>query len=133
MLNISRLIGQERGRFLRFIATGVLNTAFGYAMFLCGLLSGLAPVPALAVATVICAFFNFVTVSRFVFGGQNMLKIPIFVLAYAMIFVLNGVILHILTMAGVKPWLSQIFALPLIVSVNFSLMRLWVFRRGLAE
>lgn len=133
MLRFLRPIGQERGRFLRFIATGALNTVFGYVMFLCGILNGLAPVTALAAATVICAVFNFLTVSRLVFGEQSMLKIPIFTVAYVIVFILNGVTLHILTMAGVRPWLAQIFALPPVVSVNFGLMRLWVFRRGLAE
>jgi len=118
----------EAWRIARFLLVGVLNTAFGYGLYLIGLWAGLAPVVALAAATVIGALFNYFSIGRLVFGVATMEKLPAFAVVYLVAYLFNAALLQALIVAHVAPWLAQILALPPVVAANYGLMRLWVFR-----
>lgn len=128
---LQRLVGSAQGegaRILRFLAVGTLNTAFGYSVYLLGLWLGLAPVAALAVATLTSAIFNYLSIGALVFRARSMVKIPAFTVAYTIIYVFNAVLLHALIAVHVIPWLAQFLVLPPVVAANYGLMRMWVFR-----
>jgi putative flippase GtrA len=110
---------------VRFLAVGVLNTAFGYVIFAAGILAGLPSGIALAIAMVIGVIFNFFTLGRLVFDSRDHTRLPRFVGVYALTYV---VLLGLWERAGVGPLLAQLACLPVTVSLTFVLMRFLVFR-----
>ena len=113
---------------VRFLAVGVLNTAFGYAIFAAGVLAGLPSGIALAIAMVIGVIFNFFTLGRLVFDSRDPTRLPRFVGVYALSYVVNLLLLRLWEGAGVGPLLAQLACLPVTVSLTFVLMRFLVFR-----
>ncbi|MFG1466446.1 GtrA family protein [Xanthobacter sp. DSM 24535] len=124
----SSLRSAEVRRFARFLAVGLLNTAFGYMVFAAGVLFGLGPELALLVATVTGVAFNFATTGRFVFANRDIRRLPRFALAYAAIYALNALALRGLIDAGVAPLYAQLVLLPIVVIVTFATMRTFVFQ-----
>lgn len=125
---LARSAAAEAPRIMRFLVVGILNTAFGYSLYLVGLWAGFAPTVALAFATFFGALFNYLSVGSLVFHSTGMVKLPAFAGAYIVIYSFNALLLHILMRAHVAPWLAQMLALPPVVAANYGLMRVWVFR-----
>lgn len=115
-------------QFLRFLAAGVVNTLFGYVMYLCGLLAGLAPELALLLATAIGAVFNYFTTARFVFAHHSMSRLPLFVAAYACIYGINAVAIRLLLNGGLPPAAAQALLVPAMAILSFVIFRTVVFR-----
>ena len=127
-------------RGLRFLATGLLNTAFGYAVYAALVADldhqtgrlvalGLGYLPALALATVIGVAFNYQSYGRLVFraGGGSRAFVR-FVLAYAATYGFNALLLHqAVQVAGVGPYLGQALCLPLTVALSWLLLSRWVY------
>lgn len=113
---------------VRFLAVGVLNTAFGYAIFAGGVLAGLSSGIALAIAMVIGVIFNFFTLGHLVFDSRDPTRLPRFVGVYMLTYVVNLAMLALWQKAGVGPLLAQIACLPVTVSLTFVLMRFLVFK-----
>lgn len=113
---------------VRFLAVGVLNTAFGYVIFAAGIFAGLVSGIALAIAMVIGVIFNFFTLGRLVFDSRDPSRLPRFVGVYALTYVVNLAMLALWQRIGVGPLLAQLACLPVTVSLTFVLMRFLVFR-----
>lgn len=113
---------------VRFLAVGVLNTAFGYVIFAAGILAGLSSGIALAIAMVIGVIFNFFTLGRLVFDSRDPTRLPRFVGVYVLTYMVNLGMLALWEKAGVGPLLAQLACLPVTVSLTFVLMRFLVFR-----
>lgn len=78
-----------QNQFLRFLAVGVLNTAFGYGLFAFFLAINLHYSLALALATVLGVLFNFKTFGSLVFKSHDNRKIFRFVLVYVVVYSIN--------------------------------------------
>ncbi len=118
----------RRVRFIRFLATGCLNTAFGYAVYLLGLTAHLVPEVALALATAVGAVFNYVTTARFVFGHRAASRLPVFIMTYALVYAVNAVLVRVSVGAGAGPALAQGMLTPVIAILSYVLFRTFVFR-----
>lgn len=94
-------------RFIRFLAVGVVNTGFGYAVYAALIFLGLAPQPALALAFAIGILWNYMTHARLVFGTAGLRKILPYAGAYAAIYAINAVALGRALRAGLSPLLAQ--------------------------
>jgi putative flippase GtrA len=112
---------------VRFVLTGVLNTIFGYSVYLALLFGGLPPVAALACATVIGAVFNYFTFARMVFFHRLMDRLPRFAGAYLIVFTANAIAMKILLGAGVAPALTQALLTPVAAAGSYFLFRTYVF------
>lgn len=119
--------GALRRQTLRFLLTGVLNTAVGYALYLVGLLAGLMPEIALAVATMLGAVFNYFSTGRIVFRYSAMDRLPRFVGAYALLYLFNAALLRGLIGVFAHPALIQAMLLPLMAAASFVVFRFFVF------
>ena len=111
--------------FLRFAAVGLLNTAFGYAVFAALVLAGVGGGPALIVATLAGVAFNFQTSRRLVFrsGGRSFR----FVVVYGAVLALNWAALRALVGLGLSELQGQaLLALP-VAALSFAGQRLFVF------
>lgn len=115
-------------QFLRFLAVGILNTAFGYGIFAMLVLARLEPGLALAVATATGAIFNYFTTGRLVFASAGLGRLPRFVAVYGLTFLINLWSLRSLTAAGLSPLPAQAIMLPVMVILTFVLNKFLVFR-----
>lgn len=115
--------------FVRFLAVGVLNTAFGYALFALLVWAGVWYPAAAAASTIGGIIFNFNTTGRLVFGNRDSSLFWRFVGVYAPTYALSvalmkaGLLLRVpvlLTAAGI--------ALPM-AGLTFLLQRSLVFGR----
>lgn len=117
----------ETARFVRFLATGGLNTAVGYLSYAALVLTGMPLWLAVAGSAVCSLAFNFYSYGGLVFGNTSPRIVPRFLLFYAAIYFLNYVLLYALTALGLGPLLAQALLVPLIAVLGFAGMRLFVF------
>ena len=121
----------EGRQFLRFLVVGVGNTLFGYVLFAAFFAMGLPSTVALLFATIAGVIFNFFTTGRLVFASRDRRLLPRFVLAYAVSFTANALLLKFLEAQGVSPLVAQALCLPPTVLLSFTLLRTFVFSRGI--
>jgi putative flippase GtrA len=117
----------EAWRVMRFLATGVLNTAFSYACFL-GLHWLGMPLPAaVALSTVMGVAFNFLSFGAFVFCPARSAAFTRFTLLYAAIAIVNYALLTSLLWLGVEVATGQAICLPALAAMSYVGMRFWVY------
>jgi putative flippase GtrA len=117
-------------RFSRFIAVGILNTAFGYAVFALLVVLGMNASVALFCAMTLGVLFNFLTTGRLVFNNRDALLLGRFVLSYGVCYLVNISLLQIARGIGVGPIPAQGLCLILIVPLSFVLQSMFVFKRA---
>jgi putative flippase GtrA len=94
-------------RFVKFLFVGVLNTAFGYAVYAVLILIGLAPQPSLAIASFIGVLWNFGIHKRLVFDTQGYRRLPHYILGYCFVYAINATALAVALRAGLHPLMAQ--------------------------
>jgi putative flippase GtrA len=115
--------------FLRFLAVGGLNTAFGYVCYAALVLLGAPLWLAVGGATLLGFAFNFFSYGGLVFGRTALALLPRFMVFYLGIYAINIVLLKILTKLDVGPLWAQALLLPLLATGGFVVMRRFVFGR----
>lgn len=116
---------QTRVQFLRFVAIGVLNTAFAYLVFAGLMLAGIGAAAALLASAAASIAFNFQTISRLVFRSSG--RIWRFVAIYAALLAIDWAALREFSAFGVPEiWAQAGLALPIAVA-SFVLQKLFVF------
>jgi putative flippase GtrA len=115
-------------QFARFLFVGVLNTGFGYGVFVLFVLLKLGPGIALFVATALGVLFNYMTTGRLVFAARGLARLPYFAVVYGLTFFLNLWSLRFLLSQGASPIQAQAILLPVMVVLNFALNKMFVFR-----
>jgi putative flippase GtrA len=101
-------------RFVKFLFVGVLNTAFGFAAYAILLWIGLPPQPALALSYVMGIIWNYGTHARIVFGAEGYRRLPLYALAYSVLYGLNAVALAAVLKTGLAPlWAQAVLVLPM--------------------
>ena len=117
-----------RSQLVRFLVIGFGNTVFSYAVYALGLFMGLPYWLASLVALVIGIAVGFVTQGRLVFRSSLDGRLPIFVAGWAALYVVNILVIRILTDFGVDAYLAGAIATLPTVALSFVLNRLVVFR-----
>jgi putative flippase GtrA len=118
----------EFARIARFIAVGLLNTLFGYAIYALFLFFSF-PLWLTLLVSIIAGFtFNFLTYGGLVFKDLSRQNLPRFLLFYLAFAVVNYTALKLLEASGVKPILGQAMLLPLLAAICYAGLRLFVFR-----
>jgi putative flippase GtrA len=118
-------------QFLRFLIVGVLNTAFGYGLFVAFLYLGVQYPVAMAVSYCFGILFNFKSTGSLVFKSRNNRLLFRFIACYVVVYVVNVVGVRALDVFGVAPYLgAAILLLPMAV-LSFILNRIFVFNSEL--
>lgn len=120
---------KDRTRLFKFLLIGGLNTAFGYSVFLIALWSGMNYVLAAGVATVLGILFNFKTTGRLVFESKDHRRIPLFVLVYFIVYIVNVLGLRIFLALGIPAWLGGFFLILPCAVLSYILNKNYVFHR----
>jgi putative flippase GtrA len=118
----------EIRKFARFLATGLLNTGFGYVAYAAFVLTGLPLWLAVSAATTLALIFNFFSYGGLVFGSTSRRDLPRFLLFYGVLGGLNFVMLRLLGQLGVGPLIAQAVLLPVLAGFGYFGMRWFVFR-----
>ncbi len=124
---IKKTIGYQ---FFRFLGVGVLNTIFGYSVFLMMLLLGFHPSIALLIATIAGILFNFKSIGHLVFGDTSKNRLMPFIGQYVFLYILNWFLLQELMNQGMKPAIVQLILLLPIAVLSFTINKFIVFRKA---
>lgn len=116
-------------RFVLHVATGVLAVLVHYAVMAACMRFGAEPVQASAVGFVAGAVVRFLTAFFHVYSptASVLVAAPRFVLALAVQFTLNAVLLSLLIDAGVTVWWAQTVTTVLLAFGTYLIYRLFVF------
>jgi putative flippase GtrA len=114
-------------RFLRFLAIGALNTAFGFTVYALLLRADVHYTAAAAVSTVLGVFFNFLTTGRLVFGVSRASALPRFVCVYGLLYLANILGITMLKQAGASNLLGGFLMLAPIATLGYCLNARFVF------
>ena len=119
------------GKVARFLATGLLNTAFGYGVYAGLVLAGVPYIPALVAATVLGVLFNYFSFGKLTFRvATDAAGLPRFLAAYGMALAFNAALLWAAHNAlGLHPLVAQLACLPPTVAVTYLLLDRWAFAR----
>jgi putative flippase GtrA len=109
-------------RFVKFVLVGILNTAFGYLLYVLLVLIGLPPQFALALSYACGIVWNFFTHARLVFDHQGFGRLPHYAAAYLLLYGGNAIALEGLTRLGLPPLLAQAVILPFAAASAFILI-----------
>jgi putative flippase GtrA len=115
-------------RFVRFILVGIVNTIFGYSLYVLLIFLGFRYNLAILIATILGVLFNFKTTGILVFNSRRNYLILRYCGAYAIIYFLNVVSVWLLLKAGSNPYLAQALVTPAIAVSSYAIQRNLVFR-----
>lgn len=118
-----RLIAGQM-RFIRFLAVGGLNTAFGYAVYAALVVAGVPPQHALALAFCVGVVWNFFTHARLVFGVSGWHRFPFYVAIYVAIYAVNSALLARVMALGIHPLLAQAGLALVMAVLSYGLIKL---------
>jgi putative flippase GtrA len=118
-------------RVFRFLATGALNTAFGYGVYAALVWAGLDYLLALSLATVVGLVFNYFSYGRLVFqGSAGRDTFRKFAASYAATYAFNALLLHLVAgVGGMNPYLGQALCMAPTILLSWFLMSRWVFAK----
>lgn len=113
MTGLSRLVADpELRRFVVFLAVGVLNTVFGYAVFAGLVALGTPPQLALVLSFAMGVIWNYATHAKLVFATEGLARLPAYVAVYLALYGLNAGSLAALMAMGLPPLIAQALFLP---------------------
>jgi putative flippase GtrA len=113
--------------FLRFGLVGLLNAAFGYAVFALLVLAGLWAGAALVVANAAGVAFNFQTSQRLVFRSGERGRGLRFAALYGAVLIVNWMALRTLHNLGMSNLLAQALLVLPVAALSFLGQKLFVF------
>lgn len=116
-------------RFLRFLAVGALNAAFGYGVFCAVFAFTGHSLAAVTISTIAGVLFNFRSTGVIVFGSSDSRLLTRFIAVYALLFVVNALALRALEALGAGAIFAQAGLTPLLAVLSYVLNRDFVFAK----
>lgn len=117
---------------LRFLLVGVLNAAFGFAVFGAIALAGASNWLAILGGNLAGIAFNFLTNGALVFRQLAWRNLPRFVASYGVLLVINTLLLGWLEEPVGHKLVAQALLTPPLAALSYVLMSRWVFHEGLS-
>lgn len=114
---------------VNFILVGILNTIFGYFLYVLFIYLGFNYVVSLFFATIIGVLFNFKTISKYVFDSSDKKLILKFSSVYLIVFVVNVILVKFFKLLGMNEYLSGFFAIVPISILSFILNKFFVYKK----
>lgn len=113
---------------INFIIVGIFNTIFGYSIYALFIFLGFSYIIAVLFATLLGILFNFRTIGKYVFNSSNNGFFK-FALVYAIVFIINIVVIKILKDFGLNDYISGLLAIVPASIISFILNKYFVFGR----
>jgi putative flippase GtrA len=118
----------RRSQLFRFLAVGVINTAFSYGIYACMLFVGFSYALANLIALVLGILFSFKTQGRFVFNNHSNRFLGRFIISWAIIYLATIAVIGRLVIIGLDAYTSGALALPFSTVLSFWAQKYFVFR-----
>ena len=118
---------EEKVRFVKYIAVGVLNTLNGYFLFALFIFLGLHFSVASLLATVLGVLFNFKTYGTLVFKSHDNRLIFRFVAVYVFTYLLGLLFLKMFAMIDVSMYVAGLILLIPFACLTYVLLNRYVF------
>lgn len=116
-------------KFIKFILVGILNTAFGYGLFVLFIFFGMHYSLAVLLSTILGVLFNFKTIGSLVFKSKDNSLIFRFVLVYVFLYFVNIFCLWILRQIwSDNMYLNGFILLAPLAMLSFVLNKKFVFK-----
>ncbi len=113
---------------IRFLIIGIVNTLFGYSLYVFFIFIGFLPIFAIIFSTILGIFFNFHSLGKYVFKQMNSIFLKKFVLVYFLLMMNNIVLEKLFFIFLHKHYFSGFFALCINACCSFILNKKIVFR-----
>jgi putative flippase GtrA len=120
-------------QFLVFLLVGGLNTIFGYLIFALFIYCGMHYIIASLLGTIVGVLFNFKTTGQIVFKSYDNSLIYRFFMMYAVIYIINIIILKIMSYTTLNMYINGMVAIPITAIIAFLLNKYVVFREQIYE
>lgn len=118
----------EAAVIIRFLAVGVLNTAFGYGFYALLLALGLHYAVAAFLATAVGVMFNFQSSKKLVFQSRVHNRFIQFIFSYCLIYLINVIALTLLVQWGLSAYVAGLATLLPGAMMSYLLQKNWVFK-----
>jgi len=115
-------------QFARFVAVGVLNTAFSYGLYALFLSFGAPYAIANLMSLVFGVLFSFSMQGRFVFANRERGRLLRFAGVWALLYVVNVLLIERFVALGFDAYASGALALPPMVLLSYLAQKFFVFR-----
>ena len=116
-------------QFIRFIFVGVINTLFGYSLFVFLLYIGLHYTLAVFIGTIIGILFNFKTTGSFVFNSKDNKLLIKFFYVYGIIYLLNISSLYIFELFKINLYIAGAILIIPMALISYILNKKIVFKQ----
>ena len=115
----------------RFILVGILNSVFGYFVYVALFYIGLDYAASLTVATAAGIIFNYKTSSSIVFKSDvNKVELFKFTFSYGLTYTFNLLLLPVLIISiGLNPYVAQLALLVPTAALTWILLNKWVYKK----
>ena len=117
-----------RGRPIRFVFVGALNTAMGYAVYCLSLYAGLSVPKASLAAIVFGVVLSFLTQGLVVFGNATGGAFLRFIANWGIMYAIYVGVISALQTVGLSPYLGGLAAGGATTTVSYFILRDFVFR-----
>ncbi|MFK0386675.1 GtrA family protein [Agrobacterium sp. NPDC090273] len=116
-------------RIVKFLIVGVINTIFGYTIYVGSLWIGLHYTTAVATSTILGILFNFKSIGAFVFESRDNALLLRFIGVYLFLYLVNISGVSFLVHFDVPAWLAGLLLLLPLAILSFLLNRRYVFSK----
>jgi len=116
-------------RFIKFLAVGVINTLFGYAVFAGCLWLGLQYSVAIGIATVLGTLFNFKSTGSLVFRSHDSSRLFRFIGVYVIVYCANVAGIFILLKIGINAYVGGLLLILPLAVLAYYLNAQYVFNK----
>ena len=121
-----------RRQFVRYVLVGIGNTAFSFGVYAAALSMGLDYKSASLISLLLGILFSFTTQGRIVFGNATLATFMRFVVAWAVIYLVNIAIIALLMKIALNAyWAGAVATVP-VTLLSYFILRTLVFGRGSA-
>lgn len=120
-------MNRERQQFARYIAVGILNTAFGFGAYSALIFIGLHYAVASLLGTILGILFNFFTTGRIVFRNSDNSRLLLFIMVYGIVYGFNIAGLSIMDLLHVNMYFAGLVMIPPAAILAYILNRRFVF------
>jgi putative flippase GtrA len=119
-------------KFLKYLATGLINTFFGYTIYAFFIFLDFQYQIAMLLATILGILFNYYSYNKITFKKPASWRIfKRYIYIYLFIFIVNSIALNlIMNYFSLSPYLGQLLCLPLVVFASWIFLNNWVYNRS---
>lgn len=120
----------DKKQIARFLLAGLINTAFGYSIYIIFIALNVYYPVALILANILGILFNFLTTGRYVFNKLESQRFPTFFGVYVVVYLINLVLLTSLIYFGIGKVTGQAVCMLITVPITFILLKRFVYQGG---